>query len=396
MNCGSSSLKFALHEFGEGNDSQTQVARGAVEGIAADATFRVTVGAARGAESIQARDHAAAARFLLGWLDSNALSPRGYTGIGHRVVHGGSSFTGPQRVTDELLEQLDALRGMAPLHSGPALDVVRETSRSLGAGVPHAVSFDTAFHRTMPDRARYYAISPELARQGDFQRYGFHGLAHRSMLETVARRRAQEPDQLRLVTVQLGSGCSAAAIESGRSIDTSMGLTPLEGLPMATRSGDVDPSLVALVAGATGRSPGDVVQELNVRSGLLGVSGLSSDVRVLLDAETAGHEGARLALEIFCYRVRKQVGAYLAALGGADAIVFGGGIGENVPVIRQRVCEGLEWCGVHLDRALNERTSDTARISRVDSAIEVWVAAVDEESLIAHEAREVLRRPVPR
>jgi acetate kinase len=273
---------------------------------------------------------------------------------------------------------------------------VRETRRSVGAGVPHAVSFDTAFHRTMPDRARYYAIPPELAWQGGFQRYGFHGLAHRSMLEVVARRRAQEPDQLRLVTLQLGSGCSAAAIDSGRSIDTSMGLTPLEGLPMATRSGDVDPSLVALVAGATGRPPGEVVQDLNARSGLLGVSGLSSDVRVLLDAEAAGHEGARLALEMFCYRVRKQVGAYVAALGGADGIVFGGGIGENAPVIRRRVCEGLEWCGVHLDSALNEGTSDTARISRADSAIEVWVAAVDEESLIAREAYEVLRELVPR
>ena len=390
VNCGSSSLKFALFDFDHAPnevDAPRALARGAIEGLPQAATFRA---AAAAPQAIEATDHAEAARYLLRWLEGTRLLPNDQRLIlGHRVVHGGDEFTGPAVVSAEVLGRLDAFTALAPLHNGPAIEVIRSLEHDLGARALHVASFDTAFHRSMPARARYYAVSPDLWPEGHVQRFGFHGLAHRSMLEAVAVARGQAPTELRLVTLQLGSGCSAAAIEGGRSVDTSMGLTPLEGLMMATRSGDLEPGLVTLVAEATGRPANAVLADLSERSGLLGVSGLSSDLRELIQAEAGGNERAALAIEMFCYRVRKQVGAYLAALGGADAIVFGGGIGEHISEVRRRVCEGLEWCGVQLDTAANERASSTARVSASRSAIEVWVATVDEESLIAREALEV-------
>lgn len=393
LNCGSSSLKFALFEFGDMSlDAGTPsvVARGTIEGLPEQPVFRVAGGGAGTAEPVEARNHSEAARYLLGWLDTSGLVSAGERlTVGHRVVHGGSEFTRPTVVSAEVLDRLEVFTALAPLHNGPALQVIRALQDQLGNRALHVASFDTAFHRWMPARARYYAISPDLWPGGDVQRFGFHGLAHRSMLDGAARMRGQPAADLRLVTLQLGSGCSAAAIEGGHSVDTSMGLTPLEGLMMATRSGDVDPTLVTLAVAGTGRPVEDVVTALNEGSGLLGVSGLSADIRELLDAEARGDERAALAVEMFCYRVQKQIGAYLAVLGGADGIVFGGGIGENVPEVRRRICNGLEWCGVRLDAGANERAAGDARISAAVSAIEVWVATVDEESLIARDAFEV-------
>ena len=393
INCGSSSLKFALFELNDAlheGDQPRALARGTIGGLPQTAVFRLAAGAGAPAHAIEATNHGEAARYLLQWLDSSRLLANDQRLIvGHRVVHGGDEFTRPTAVSAEMLDRLDAFTALAPLHNGPAIEVIRALRKDLGARALHVASFDTAFHRSMPPRARYYAVSPDLLPEGRARRFGFHGLAHRSMLGAVAVARGQALTELRLVTLQLGSGCSAATIEGGRSVDSSMGLTPLEGLMMATRSGDVDPGLVTLVAEATGRPADEVLAELNERSGLLGVSGLSSDLRELIEAKARGNERAALAIEMFCYRVRKQVGAYLAALGGADAIVFGGGIGENMPDVRRRVCEGLEWCGVRLDTAANERASGTARVSTSRSAIEVWVATVDEESLIARDALEV-------
>jgi acetate kinase len=243
----------------------------------------------------------------------------------------------------------------------------------------------------MPRRAARYAIPDELAERHAVYRYGFHGLAHRSMMERGAEMIGRPAGELRLITLQLGAGCSVTAVDGGRSVDTSMGFTPLEGLVMGTRSGDIDPSVVTYLSRREGVSPDAVLERLNQGSGLLGVSGRSADMRDLLEAERGGDERASLAVEMFCYRARKYVGAYLAALGGADAVVFGGGIGENAPAVRARICAGMEWCGLRLDQGRNEATvAAEGRISAEDSPIAAYVVAVDEERVIAGDTLALL------
>jgi acetate kinase len=255
-------------------------------------------------------------------------------------------------------------------------------------------TFDTAFHRTLPERASRYAIPLELADKHRIRRYGFHGLAHRYMTERYAAITATPLEQVKLVTLQLGNGCSATAIEGGRSVDTSMGFTPLEGLIMGTRSGDVDPSLAGILARREGVDIEEAEAWLNTRSGLLGVSGRSSDMRELLEAEANGDDRAALAVDMFCYRARKYVGAYLAALDGADAVVFGGGIGENAPPVRARICAGMEWCGLTLDEGRNARTVGCeGRISTDDSRVHAYVIQVNEAAVIARDTVRCLRRP---
>ncbi len=306
--------------------------------------------------------------------------------VAHRVVHGGAALRGPVRIDATTRAQIDAATALAPLHNPAALAAIDAVGDEL-PGVPMVAVFDTGFHASMPPRAATYPIERELAERHQIQRYGFHGLAHRYMMERYA---ALGGAGRRLITLQLGSGCSAAAIEDGKVVDTSMGLTPLEGLMMETRSGDVDPSLIAYLAREEHADPATVEEWLNQRSGLLGVSGLR-DMRQLLQAESQGDDRARLALEMFVYRIRKYIGAYTAALGGADAIVFGGGVGENAAPIRARVVGGFEWLGARLDDTANQATAGVdARISAADSAIEVWVIAVDEAVMLAREAYRYL------
>jgi acetate kinase len=253
--------------------------------------------------------------------------------------------------------------------------------------------FDTAFHRTMPERASRYAIPQELAAKHHIWRYGFHGLAHRYMTERYAAITSTPMAQVKLITLQLGNGCSATAVEGGRSLDTSMGFTPLEGLMMGTRSGDVDPSLAAFLARREGVSVEAVEGWLNTRSGLLGVSGRSRDMRELLEAERQGDHRAALAVEMFCYRVRKYIGAYLSILGGAHAVVFGGGIGENAPTVRARICAGMDWCGLTLDQDRNAAAIGVEeRISADYAKVHAYVIPVDEAVLIARDTAGCLRR----
>ena len=261
--------------------------------------------------------------------------------------------------------------------------------------------FDTAFHRSIPPRAASYAIDLDLARKHGIQRYGFHGIAHASMAGICAAAINRPLAQLRLITLQLGNGCSATAIDRGCSVDTSMGFTPLEGLVMGTRSGDVDPSVVGHLVRKEGLSVDEVERLLNERSGLLGLSGLSRDMRELLKtAEGKPDSRAALALDLFCYRAKKYIGAYLAVLGGADAIVFGGGIGERSAAIRARICEGMGWCGLRLDPLRNERAVNLTpggamKISEEDAQLACYVAGVDEEVEIACATFEcVLNRPL--
>jgi len=397
INCGSSTLKFQLIET-EGDaagDRQRRLARGIVDGIGGPGAvdFAVENGESR-RSSVAAADHGEATGGVVAWLESVGLLADGLDGVGHRVVHGGDRFLEPTLIDDEVIEAIEALTDLAPLHNAPSLKAIRAARAALGAGVPMVATFDTAFHRTLPQRASRYAIPLELADRHRIRRYGFHGLAHRYMTERFAAITATPLGQVRLVTLQLGNGCSATAVEGGRSVDTSMGFTPLEGLIMGTRSGDVDPSLAGFLARREGVDIDEAEAWLNTRSGLLGVSGRSSDMRELLEAEAGGDERARLAVDMFCYRARKYVGAYLAALGGADAVIFGGGIGENAPLVRSRICAGMGWCGLTLDEARNVRTvASEGRISTDDSGVHAYAIPVDEASVIARDTVRCLRGP---
>lgn len=398
INCGSSTLKFQVVEVSEKNGSyrtSASLVDGIVERIGHAGTIKLAVsGGGEQSEDVETSDHAEAMHHVLEKLDSlGYLGQGGVESVGHRVVQGGHLFDRPTLINAEVISEIDALSELAPLHNGPSVEAIRSAWDSLGTATPMVATFDTLFHCSLPPRASLYPIPPELAEKHHIRRYGAHGLAHRYMAERYAEITATSLDSTKLITLQLGSGCSAAAIQSGRSIDTSMGLTPLEGLMMGTRTGDVDPSLAGYLAHREGVAVEVVEDWLNKRSGLLGVSGISQDVRDLLEAEQNGNDRAALALDMFCYRVRKYIGAYLAALGGADAVVFGGGIGENSPVIRERVCSGMEWAGLVLDSKLNDIPPGTeGRISADDAGIYTYVVPVDEAVVIARDTAECVSR----
>jgi len=389
LNAGSSSLKFKLIELAAAAEPRW-LAWGAVTAIGRDAKLSCYRDSGPTVErAVRATSAAEASGLVLAWLAESGLRSE-IDAVGHRVVHGGPAFDRPVRIDEGVLAEIGAASALAPLHNAPALDVIG-AARSVLPNTPMVASFDTAFHRTLPPRASLYAIPTDLAERHAIQRFGFHGLAHRSLARGHERLSGRPLAATRLVTLQLGAGCSAAAIEGGRSIDTSMGLTPLEGLMMATRSGDLDPALVGFLARQERLSVEEVESLLNTRSGLLGVSGRMADMRELLAAEAAGNARAALAVDMFCYRARKYLGAYLAALGGADAVVFGGGIGENAPAIRERICAGLESLGLALDPVVNAATAGgEGWISAAGSRIEACVVNVDEELEIARDAVDVL------
>jgi acetate kinase len=333
-------------------------------------------------------NHDAALRQAIDMLtESGLLDREEISATGHRVVHGGTLFTGPTLVDEDVISAIDSLTELAPLHNGPALVAIRSAKEIFGESTPMVAVFDTAFHATLPQHAALYAIPRELAEKHKIRRYGFHGLAHRYMMERYARITSTPIEQVDIVTLQLGNGCSAAAIKGGKSVDTSMGFTPLEGLIMGTRSGDIDPAVVSYIAKAESVDRDEVEGWLNGRSGLLGVSGLSRDMRELLKAESRGDQAASLAITMFCYRARKYLGAYMAALGGAQAVVFGGGIGENAPSVRERICEDFAWCGLTIDSLRNSSAvGREERISTAESTIQAYVVPVDEADIIIEDA----------
>lgn len=302
-----------------------------------------------------------------------------------RVVHGAGHYDKAVRYDESVRHSIEQLQELAPLHNRNALAVIDSVRRNLGPSLPIGIAFDTAFHRTMPEYARLYGIPYELTQKHNIQRFGFHGLSHRYMAERYAQLTGRTLAKVSLVTLHLESGCSATAIKDGQSIDNTMGLTPLEGLMMGTRCGDVDPALIPWLMQKEELDNQRLLHLLNKESGLIGVSGISLDTRILMK-EFSSHPRAQLAMEMFCYRVKKAVGALLAALGTADAIVFGGGIGEDTPFVRQQVCEGLSYCGVELDLHKNNgHTQGEAKLSRTTSSLEVWVVAVEEGLQVAHE-----------
>ena len=392
VNCGSSTLKFKLVDTRDGLGRE--VAGGIVERIGGEgSSLTSNTGGHASTTPAPAPDHEAAVRLVLDRLAlAGFVGEDGPAAFGHRVVHGGDHFAGPALIDEDVMSQIEGLGELAPLHNGPAVAAIRAAREVTSPSVPMVAVFDTAFHRTMPDHASRYAIPEGLAERHGIRRYGFHGTAHRCMVERYAALTGESVQDSRLVTLQLGNGCSATAVEGGRSVETSMGFTPLEGLVMGTRSGSVDPALIPFLARREDVDAAVVESWLNKESGLLGVSGSSRDVRELLEAEGRGDRRASLALEMFCHAVRKHVGAYLAVLGGADAVVFGGGIGENAPSIRGRVCAGMGWCGLELDPKRNARSvTPGARISTDRSTTHAYVIPVDEETTIAGDTAGLLR-----
>jgi acetate kinase len=318
--------------------------------------------------------------------------PLGVHAVGYRVVHGGPRFTEPVRITPEVLAEVRSLEGLAPLHVPTDLEVIAASSRA-APGVPGIAVFDTAFHRTLPELAWRYAL-PEEAGGGALRRYGFHGIAHQFVVGELLRLLGRDAGGTRLISCHLGGGASVCAVRDGRSIDTSMGLTPLEGLVMSTRSGDVDPGLVLYLLRHKGLTAKEVEDLLYRRSGLLGLSGRSGDIRELEPAAADGDRRAELALEVQAYRVRKYIGAYAAALEGLDAVALSGALAEHSAGIRRRALRGLEFLGIQLDDGRNQAAGPDApaRVSAGGSAVLVWLVPADEERQIARETYQALAR----
>ena len=396
LNAGSSTLKFQLVRTDAERmaaDGDEKLARGQIERIGGEAVVTLATGAAPAARTVAPlRDLRAAVEHAIALLvagGAGIASVGEIDAVGHRVVHGGERFQRSVVVDDAVLREIEATIDLAPLHNPANLRGIAAAREALGPGVPQVAVFDTAFHHTLPERAYLYALPYQLYRRHRVRRYGFHGTSHRYVAHRYRQLTGTPREATRLVTLHLGNGCSACAIADGESVDTSMGFTPLEGLVMGTRSGDVDPALLDYVAAKEGLSLGEVENLLNKQSGLLGVSGLTNDMRELIaEAEEFGDRRAQLAIDIFCYRARKYVGAYLAAIGGASAVVFAGGVGENAALVRERICAGLEWAGLVLDGARNAATvgGREGRISADGARLEAWVIPTDEELLIARDA----------
>jgi len=385
FNAGSSSLKFELFEPAAAWRSCT---RGAVRDIGSGAVV-LELDGARVRTSTPVETHREAAEILLdellGEKAHHGVSAASLAATAHRVVHGGERYSAPTRVTAEVLADLKALTDLAPLHLPSALAVMDVAGRRLGE-VPAVAVFDTAFFRELPEVARRYAVPNRWLDEHGIRRYGFHGIAHADMYDRLVTGSGATDRPRRVVTLHLGHGCSAAALLDGRPLETSMGFTPLEGLIMGTRPGDIDPGAIVHLQ-RLGETPATLADALNQDSGLRGLSGTSGDVRELLAAEAAGDARAAFALEAFCHRARKYLGAYAAVLGGIDAVVFGGGIGENAPTLRSRICSGLAWLGLELDEAANAACVGTEqRISAPASTIAVHVVPVREEAAIARAA----------
>lgn len=404
LNCGSSTVKFQLIRTdleAIAADSDQRLARGNIERIGGEAIITLhPFGRDPIRSTAQLRDTRSAVDLIVRWACSSdsaidhIQSIADIHAVGHRVVHGGERFTHSVVISDEVLRGIEDCIDLAPLHNPTNIKGIMAAREVFGAGLPQVAVFDTAFHQTLPEHAFLYALPYQLYRRHRIRRYGFHGTSHRYVAYRYRQLRKIAREQTNVITMHLGNGCSIAAIRKGDSLDTSMGLTPLEGLVMGTRSGDIDPAIVDFVAAKEGLTAQEVETLLNKQSGLLGISGLTNDMRELLDeAHENNDRRARLAIEIFCYRARKYIGAYLAAMGGADALVFTGGIGENSPEVRTKICESMEWLGLQLDPERNAAhlQGREGLISAEGSRLAAYVIPTDEELLIARDTVRAVR-----
>ncbi len=386
LNSGSSSIKYQLYDMQSG----TALVRGVVEriGLRGSLLTQQLHDGRKVSLSGEILDHQQAIEYLLAILtdpERGALQDRKeIAAIGHRVVHGGERYTASVQVDDEVLNELHQNTDLAPLHNPNNLKGI-EACRRLMPDAPNVAVFDTAFHHTLPPQAYIYGLPYVLYKRHGIRRYGFHGLSHRFVSRRFGELTASSHQPLRLVTIHLGNGSSMTAIRDGESIDTTMGFTPVEGLLMGTRSGDLDPAVILRIMGREELSRREAISLLNKHSGLLGISGVSSDMREVLEEMEAGNSRARLAVEVFTYRIKKYLGAYAAVLGGLDGVVFTGGIGENAPLVRSMALEGLEFLGLTLDPDRNGQGAGERLISTKGSAVEIWVIPTNEEWIIAQD-----------
>lgn len=393
LNCGSSSIKYKLFDM----DSKSVIAQGGIEKIGLPGSFlKLTLPG--GEKKILEKDipeHTVGVEFILQTLTSAEYgaikSLNEINAVGHRMVHGGEKFSESVLLDKEVLEAFTACNDLAPLHNPANLKGVHAIDAIL-PDVPQIGVFDTAFHQTMPDYAYMYAVPYELYQKYGVRRYGFHGTSHRYVSQRVCDFLGVKPEGKRIITCHIGNGGSISAIKDGKCVDTSMGLTPLEGLMMGTRSGDIDAGAVTYIMEKESLTPAGVSDLLNKKSGVMGVSGVSSDMRELEAASKAGNPRAVLAEKMYFYRIRKYIGAYAAAMGGVDIIVFTGGVGENQASCRAAACEGLEFMGVKLDAEKNKVRGEEAIISTEDSKVTVTVIPTDEELMIASDAMDILQK----
>ncbi|HRZ97294.1 MAG TPA: acetate kinase [Paludibacter sp.] len=392
LNCGSSSVKYKLLDM----ESREELGSGGVEKIGMKGSFLKHT--RRDGQKVilegEILEHQLAVEYILGVLTSekhgSIKAMEEINAVGHRVVHGGEKFNASVLITDEVIHKIEECIDIAPLHNPPNLAGIRAINELL-PDVPQVAVFDTAFHQTMPDYAYMYGIPYSLYKKYGIRRYGFHGTSHRFVSRRACEFLGLDYDNTKLITAHIGNGASIAAIENGKSMDTSMGFTPIEGLMMGTRSGDVDLGVVTFLIEKEMLASPAVSTLFNKHSGMLGVSGISSDMRDIDNAIANGNERAKLALNMYEYRIKKYIGSYLAALNGADVLVFTGGVGENQTGTRERVCENLGFMGVKIDKELNARTRGTETLlSTPDSTVKVVVIPTDEEFMIASDTLHII------
>lgn len=409
LNCGSSSLKFQIIDTDlekiEKNEDR-ELARGLIERIGSEALISLKVEGKSTIKTTAAiRDHKAAIQYIIKWVTNPETGIPGINSledihaIGHRTVHGGEEFKSSVRIDNDVIAKMEDNIELAPLHNPANLKGIYAAREVFGPSVPQVAIFDTAFHSTMPETSYLYAIPYQYYRRYKIRKYGFHGTSHRYIAYRYRVLTGKTKEDTNIITLHLGNGSSACAIKHGKSIDTSMGFTPLEGLMMGTRCGDIDPTIIDFLHHKEGSSIDEIFNMLNKRSGLLGISGLTNDMRDL-QVEIAEHQDrrAQLAIDMFCARIVKYVGAYLTAMNGADAICFSAGIGENAPDVRAKVCEHLEFLGVEIDKKLNNKMirGKEGVVSTPDSKLQVFVIPTNEELVIARDTcRVVLNAPLP-
>ncbi|ADK14346.1 acetate kinase [Clostridium ljungdahlii] len=390
VNCGSSSLKYQLIDM----QDESVVAKGLVERIGMDGSILThKVNGEKFVTEQTMEDHKVAIQLVL-----NALVDKKHgvikdmseiSAVGHRVLHGGKKYAASILIDENVMKAIEECIPLGPLHN-PANIMGIDACKKLMPNTPMVAVFDTAFHQTMPDYAYTYAIPYDISEKYDIRKYGFHGTSHRFVSIEAAKLLKKDPKDLKLITCHLGNGASICAVNQGKAVDTTMGLTPLAGLVMGTRCGDIDPAIVPFVMKRTGMSVDEVDTLMNKKSGILGVSGVSSDFRDVEEAANSGNDRAKLALNMYYHKVKSFIGAYVAVLNGADAIIFTAGLGENSATSRSAICNGLSYFGIKIDEEKNKKRGEALEISTPDSKIKVLVIPTNEELMIARDTKEIV------
>lgn len=391
INAGSSSLKYQLINM----DDESVIAKGNCERIGIDGHItHKTFDGKKISEDCDFPTHTEAFERVVKALTEGEAAVIGsmneIAAVGHRIVQGAEVFDRATIVTDEVIDKIDGLSELAPVHNHPHALALRACKKVIPANVPQVVVFDTAFHQTMPEKAFMFGLPYECYEKYHVRKYGFHGTSHRFVSQALAEAMGKDIKDLKIVSCHLGNGSSVTAIDGGKSVDTSMGFTPLDGVIMGTRSGSVDPSAVTFVQQKLGLDAHQMSEYLNKQSGFLGITGISSDNREIEDAAAAGNKKALLAEEMFIYETKKYIGSYAAAMNGLDAVIFTGGLGENASVIREGVCKDMDFLGIKIDKELNSKVrGKLIKLSTDDSKVEVWIVPTNEELLIARDTKEL-------